>query len=79
MFLLTVSALLLATPKPAHAYVDPGTGAMLWQVAAAAVIGSLFYVRRIFTWVRDRLGLRSARMAELPVRADRVTVDGDAL
>jgi len=36
---------------------------MLWQVAAAAVIGSLFYVRRVFTWVRDRFALRSARIA----------------
>jgi hypothetical protein len=59
VFLATLVAVLLATPKPAHAYVDPGSGAMLWQVAAAAVIGSLFYVRRLFTWVRELLGPRS--------------------
>jgi hypothetical protein len=59
--LLSVSALLLALPKPAHAYVDPGGGAMLWQVAAAALIGSLFYVRRIFLWVRDHLVFQSMR------------------
>lgn len=46
---------LLAVPKMAHAYVDPGTGAMLWQVAAAAVIGSLFYVKRTVNWVKSRL------------------------
>ena len=70
-FLVTLSALLLATPKPAHAYVDPGSGAMIWQVAVAAVIGSLFYVRRIFTWVRDHLGIRAAVPASDAVRTDR--------
>jgi hypothetical protein len=57
-------AVLLATPKPAHAYVDPGSGAMLWQIAAAGVIGSLFYVRRAFTWVRDHLGMRERESGE---------------
>jgi hypothetical protein len=37
---------------------------MLWQVAAAGVIGSLFYVRKIFTWLRDRVGLRPSSNAE---------------
>ena len=60
--LLTLGFLLLAAPRPAHAYVDPGSGAMLWQVLAAAVIGSLFYVRRVFTWVRDHLGFHSTRV-----------------
>jgi hypothetical protein len=51
----------MAIPIPASAYVDPGTGAMLWQMGAAAIIGSLFYVRRIVMWLRRHLGLRSAR------------------
>ena len=55
---LLLAAVLLASPRPAHAYVDPGSGTMLWQLAAAGVIGSLFYIRRAFTWVRDHLGLR---------------------
>ncbi len=70
-FLVTLSALLLATPKPAHAYVDPGSGAMIWQVAVAAVIGSLFYIRRIFNWVQDHVGIRSAVPASDAVRAHR--------
>jgi hypothetical protein len=61
---LVLLAILLATPKPAHAYVDPGSGAMLWQIAAAGVIGSLFYVRRAFTWVRDHMGLREREPGE---------------
>ena len=53
----------MALPRPAQAYVDPGSGAMLWQVAAAAVIGSLFYVRRGFNWVREHLGLKASGIA----------------
>ena len=49
-------AILMATPKPAHAYVDPGTGAMLWQILAAAVLGSLFYVKRALAWVKKLFG-----------------------
>ena len=32
---------------------------MLWQMAAAAVIGSLFYVKRLWIWLRSHLGLES--------------------
>ena len=78
VYLLTLLALLLATPKPAQAYVDPGSGSMLWQLAAAAVIGSLFYVRRVFTWLRVRLESRSTRTAASPVRPARVTINDDA-
>jgi len=62
--ILAAALLLLATPRAASAYVDPGSGAMLWQLAAAVVIGSLFYVRRLVVWVRKHLGLRSADKAE---------------
>jgi hypothetical protein len=77
--LLPLLALLLATPKPVHAYVDPGSGSMLWQLAAAAAIGSLFYVRRVFTWMRERLGLPSTSTTASPVRPALVTVNDDAL
>jgi hypothetical protein len=40
----------------AHAYVDPGSGAMIWQIAAAAVIGSMFYVRRFVGKIKDLFG-----------------------
>jgi hypothetical protein len=59
---MAVAGLLLAFPQAAQAYVDPGTGAMLWQVAAATVIGFLFYIKRIAAWVRSHLGLRSDRI-----------------
>ena len=34
------------------AYVDPGSGQLIWQMAAAACVGGLFYIKR----VRDFLG-----------------------
>jgi hypothetical protein len=37
---------------------------MLWQLAAATVIGSLFYVRRVFTWVKEHVAFRPARNAD---------------
>ena len=56
-----LALLVLATPRRASAYVDPGSGAMLWQAAAAAFIGSLFYLRRFVMWTRRNVNFRSRR------------------
>jgi hypothetical protein len=48
--LLRVAALFALVP-PAHAYVDPGTGAMILQMIGAAVAGTLFF----FHSLRDRI------------------------
>ncbi len=50
---ITALLLLLATPRMALAYVDPGSGAMIWQVAAGLAVGSLFYVRRAVLKVKE--------------------------
>ena len=47
--------LLVFTERPAKAYVDPGSGALVWQGLLAALVGSAFYCRRIVGWVRARL------------------------
>jgi hypothetical protein len=52
--LLSLALLTMAIPQKASAYVDPGMGSLLWQMAAATVIGSLFYVRRIAGWIRKQ-------------------------
>ncbi len=36
------------------AYTDPGTGALIWQLVGAGVVGSLFYVKQLFRWVKSR-------------------------
>jgi hypothetical protein len=43
----------LATPLRAQGYVDPGAGAMLWQILAAAFVGAAFLFRKfILRWFR---------------------------
>ena len=59
---LTMLALLVlvATARPAHAYVDPGSGALIWQAVLAAAFGFMFYARRVIKYVRNRLVARRA-------------------
>jgi hypothetical protein len=45
----TVIVLMLATARPASAYTDPGSGAMLWQMLTAAMVGGVFYFRRFLS------------------------------
>ena len=30
----------------AHAYIDPGTGLLIWQLITSAALGALFYFRK---------------------------------
>lgn len=58
-----VLVLLIATQARVHAYTDPGTGTLIWQMLLAASFGVMFYLRRILTWVR-KLRARDARAEE---------------
>jgi hypothetical protein len=49
---LALVALLLATETEARAYTDPGSGMLIWQMLAAAVVGVGFYFRKIISWFR---------------------------
>jgi hypothetical protein len=51
-----VLILLIATQARVHAYTDPGTGTMVWQLLLAASFGVMFYLRRILTWARGLRG-----------------------
>ena len=46
-------------PAYAHAYIDPGFGALVWQAAVAAIIGSIFFLRTTiaasFRWVKNKV------------------------
>ena len=59
LFLLSamqIAALLVAFERPAHAYVDPGSGFVFLQVAGSMFAGTLYYLRhrlkRIFHSMR---------------------------
>jgi hypothetical protein len=49
-------AVLVATTTDAHAYVDPGTGAMIIQIVGAIVAGTLFYFRQLRQWIAEFFG-----------------------
>jgi len=52
--LLALLLLLVGTERQAQAYIDPGTGMMIWQTVAAAVLGVAFYFRKVFSWFRPQ-------------------------
>lgn len=52
VLLLATSVLSLATTD-AHAYVDPGTGSFLFQMAAAGVLGAIFAIKVFWKNVKD--------------------------
>jgi hypothetical protein len=57
------ASLFFASVSPAMAYVDPGTGSMLVQMAIAGIAGAMFYFRQLrmaaAAWFR-RVVLRKA-------------------
>jgi hypothetical protein len=55
-FHLALLALLLlaSVERPAFAYTDPGSGALLWQALLAGLTGLMFYARRIAIWFKAR-------------------------
>lgn len=49
----------LLTPALAHAYIDPGFGALVWQAAFAAIVGAAFFLRSTIAasvrWARNKI------------------------
>jgi len=81
--LLILLGLLIASQTQVHAYTDPGSGTLIWQMLLAASFGVMFYFRRIIRWVR---GLRSDRekassIEDLGTKAEKESesVNGQAL
>ncbi len=46
--------LLICAARPARAYTDPGSGAMIVQILAAAFVGASFYMRKLIRWFRPK-------------------------
>lgn len=49
-----LAVLILLAPLSAFAYVDPGTGTILWQMLLGLVVGVSFYSRRILGWITKK-------------------------
>lgn len=48
------SLLILLTPLPAAAYIDPISGSVILQVIAAALLAGLLSFKRAWSWVGSR-------------------------
>jgi hypothetical protein len=53
---LLMALAMFATEREACAYTDPGSGALIWQMAVAGLVGVSFYFRRITAWFKNRKG-----------------------
>lgn len=47
-----ILVMLVSVEKPAYGYTDPGSGALLWQMLMASIVGGAFYFRRLLSWFR---------------------------
>jgi hypothetical protein len=65
-FTVVLGSLIFMLASHAQAYGDPGSGALLWQMGGAILVGAMFYVRRFVLWV----GTRVRRKPEGEVRED---------
>jgi hypothetical protein len=60
-YIVLVLVILVLFEGRAHAYIDPGTGSLIWQLLFSAAVGTLFYLRKVFVWFRT---LRERRKAD---------------
>jgi hypothetical protein len=51
---ILIVLLSFATEREAHAYTDPGTGALIWQALVAGFVGLAYYFRRFAYKLRRR-------------------------
>jgi len=71
--LFQVIVFLAAAVKPAHAYVDPGSGLLFFQVGGSMLAGSLFVLR---AKIRKLLGLKSPDARANHIKNDAVVETG---
>ncbi len=45
----------LSVTSTAYAYIDPGSGALLWQFMLSAFFGGLFFIRRLRLWILGKI------------------------
>jgi hypothetical protein len=72
---LQLLVFLAATVKPAHAYVDPGSGLLFFQIGGSMLAGALFVMR---TKVRKLLGLKPPAERESPLTKEESATGADA-
>ena len=53
-----VGLLILSWEKPAHAYIDPGSGSFILQVLFGGVAGAVVLCKMYWKGLREKLGFR---------------------
>lgn len=48
---LMVTAMAAVAAPDAQAYIDPGSGTLLWQLLLAGLVGAMFWVQRLRQWL----------------------------
>ena len=64
--------LLLAASRPAHAYLDPGTGSYALQMSVAGVLGALFSLKMFWRGMAGKLRPRSSSNSSSDGDTDRM-------
>lgn len=72
--LCQVVIFLFAAEKPAHAYVDPGSGLLFFQVAGSMLAGALFVLR---SKIRRLFGFKPPAKPASQVTVSRSSADGE--
>jgi hypothetical protein len=62
---LTLAALLLAV-RPAHAYLDPGSGSFIYQILIASLLGAGVAIRMYWRKIKGFFARRPAREKDGP-------------
>lgn len=63
MLVVSLALMLAAMPSDAFAYIDPGSGALMWQALLSAFFGALFVARRGVWRVLRALGAKRENLA----------------
>ena len=71
-FLVAIVALLLLLERPAHAYIDPGSGSLIYQALLAGLLGLGFAFRRTAETIGHIVRRFSGRHAPSDKTSDRL-------
>lgn len=63
---IVLALLVVLYPAAAHAYIDPGSGALVLQAIIAGVVGAAFYFRDKILLIAEKLGLYRPKEIEEP-------------
>ena len=61
IFLVCIAISIVTTPS-AYAYIDPGSGALIWQLLLATLFGAMFFIGRVKLWIGATINWIWARL-----------------